>query len=299
MEKKLVLSFDGGGLRGIWPITIISRLYEKYPRIKTQVELFAGASTGGLIAISLAAGIDPQVVREIYLKDGPNIFKRTAARRISSGDGYFAPKFDNKKLIEVVQRSMKDAPITIKELPGRVIIPTFDLFEPLHDCWRPVFFHNYSELGRWDEICWELAVKTSSAPGYFPTYDGYVDGGVSANNPSMIAVGRIVNEYGRGALDEMVLLSLGNGASTNKIDPPQDWGFLKWTKPLIGIFMEGLGNIPDFQCEQFCKNYLRINPFMADGYNFDDPAGVPVLAKHAEEFDITPVEEFLSKNGII
>ncbi len=38
------------------------------------------------------------------------------------------------------------------------------------------------------ELAYKVGLYTAAAPTYFPAVDGYVDGGVYANNPSMCAL---------------------------------------------------------------------------------------------------------------
>lgn len=297
--KRFVLTFDGGGIRGIWPITILCRLFEKYPHLEDEIELCAGTSTGGLISICMAAGMPVEKIRDIYFHHGNYIFQRTTKHKWISGYGYISSKFQNKALVEVFKNKLEDYPKEIKDLDKKLIVPTFDLYDEKRERWKPAFYHNYSERGNWNEPCWKLAVKTSSAPSYFPPFEGYVDGGVVANNPSMIAVGRLVSEYSLDILQDIVLLSLGNGNFKDGVNPAKNWGFLKWSQPLIDIFMEGLGGIPDYQCTQFVKNYMRINPDMDVFYNFDDPKVLPILHKEALHYNLKPVEDFLENSGLI
>ena len=54
MSTIKILSIDGGGIRGIIPAIILSRIEEK--TLKPIAELFdliAGTSTGGLLALAL------------------------------------------------------------------------------------------------------------------------------------------------------------------------------------------------------------------------------------------------------
>ena len=55
--------------------------------------------------------------------------------------------------------------------------------------WKPKLFHNFpgpdSDGGA---LAYRVAVATAAAPTYFASYDGYIDGGVFATNPSMCAL---------------------------------------------------------------------------------------------------------------
>ena len=54
-----ILSIDGGGLRGIIPLVLLERLDLAAPGWRKSINMHAGTSTGGLIALCLANGKSP------------------------------------------------------------------------------------------------------------------------------------------------------------------------------------------------------------------------------------------------
>jgi patatin-like phospholipase/acyl hydrolase len=52
-------------------------------------------------------------------------------------------------------------------------------------------------------------MRTSAAPTIFPVYNGYVDGGICANNPSVLAVSKVMAHYPEINSRNVVVLSLG------------------------------------------------------------------------------------------
>jgi patatin-like phospholipase/acyl hydrolase len=57
-EKVTVLS-KIGGVKGMFSLRVLERLVAKFPRLIDEVDLIAGTSTGGLIALMLANGYSP------------------------------------------------------------------------------------------------------------------------------------------------------------------------------------------------------------------------------------------------
>jgi patatin-like phospholipase/acyl hydrolase len=110
-------------------------------------------------------------------------------------------------------------------------------------------------------------MRTSAAPTYFPSYQGYVDGGVVANNPSLSALATALDGRAGGqSLENIFLLSLGTGQSPNFVDTKngdKDWGFSQWAKPLVSMMIDGSMGVADFQCQQLLgERYRRVGPYL-------------------------------------
>ena len=137
------------------------------------------------------------------------------------------------------------------------------------------FFHNFPGADSDGEsLVVDVAMSTSAAPTYFPSYGVYVDGGVIANNPSMAAVAQALDGRNqaneRATLDGIKLLSLGTGASLQYIQGQNlDWGDAQWIKPILNVMMDGSVGVADFQCEQLLGNrYCRLEPIFPAGRSF-------------------------------
>ena len=50
---------DGGGIRGLITAILLERLEQARPGFLSMIDLFAGTSTGGLLALGLASGRTP------------------------------------------------------------------------------------------------------------------------------------------------------------------------------------------------------------------------------------------------
>ena len=175
--------------------------------------------------------------------------------------------------------------------------------DPKKRSWKPKIFHNFpgndSDGG---ELAYKVGLYTSAAPTYFPTVDGYVDGGVFANNPSMCAltqtqdarIGKL-----RPALADVVLLSLGTGTSLVYIPGTRlDWGYAQWAKPLISLLMDGVSGIADYQCQKLLgEQYCRLAPVFPPGvsYPLDAVKRVPEMVKFAEGIELTDTAKWLRK----
>src|SRR5262245_47478400 len=70
----LVLTFDGGGIRGVLTARLLERLVADQPDLLEKTQLLAGTSTGGIIALGLAFGLSPARLVTLYRENGSAIF---------------------------------------------------------------------------------------------------------------------------------------------------------------------------------------------------------------------------------
>jgi hypothetical protein len=121
----------------------------------------------------------------------------------------------------------------------------------------------------------DALLSTTAAPTYFPhavvkAGSAYIDGGVWANNPSMVAYVetlKICESCSRDALDEpfehcdISLLSIGTGRPTYALDPPEAGAGLAWWAPhLFDISSLSQSQGVDFQMRYVLGNrYRRID----------------------------------------
>jgi patatin-like phospholipase/acyl hydrolase len=276
MARYRVLSLDGGGIRGLVTVILLQKLntHKSIAGWLDRVDLIAGTSTGGIIALALAHGVKLDTLRDLYSNKGKVIFDDSFLDDILDLGRIAGAEYDNKNLSRELERLFGDT--TLAGLRKRVLITSFDLdngdnpdFDKTKDprCWKPKLFHNYpgpDSDGK--ELVRKVALYTSAAPTYFPSVDGFIDGGVYANNPAMCALAQTQdNRIGkeRPALQDVVVLSLGSGTSlVYKTGKVHDWGYAQWAKPLVSLMLDGVSGIANYQCEQILgeTSYHRLAP---------------------------------------
>jgi len=140
-------------------------------------------------------------------------------------------------------------------------------------------------------------MRTSAAPSYFPIYQGYIDGGVVAGNPSMAALAQALEpNTGGQALQDVTLLSLGTGRNSQYLTAQNnDWGWLQWAPHIINIVLDGTSGIADYECRQLLGGrYHRLNPYLPERINLDDVAKLPRLREIAERVMLEPTLDWLT-----
>lgn len=268
MPTYRILSLDGGGLRGLITARLLQRL-DAMPGIAGwlgQADLLVGTSTGGILALGLAAGQSPQAMGDIYSQRGGAIFDDSIWDNLRDLGKTVGADYSAKGLKAELRRVFGD--LRLQDLGRKVVIPAFDLDNeagPAERTWKPKIFHNFKGADSdGEQLVAHIAQYTSSAPTYFPSADGYIDGGVYANNPSIVALAQAISRRNqpveRAALDEVVMLSLGTGVSLTYIKGQTlDWGYAQWAQPLINVLMDGVAGISDYQARQLLDDrYHRL-----------------------------------------
>ena len=268
MAKYRILCLDGGGLRGLITARLLARL-NTHPQVAgwlSTVDLFAGTSTGGILALGLACGKTPEEICTVYKERGGVIFDDSIWDNLRDLGKTVGADYSSKGLKAELKTVFGD--LKLRDITRKVAIPTFDLDNEevaAKRTWKPKIFHNFKGADSdGEQLVAHIAQYTSSAPTYFPSADGYIDGGVYANNPSIVALAQAISRRNqpaeRAVMDEVVMLSLGTGVSLTYIKGQTlDWGYAQWAQPLINVLMDGVAGISDYQARQLLDDrYHRL-----------------------------------------
>lgn len=302
MSYYNILSLDGGGIRGLLSCKLLERLDRLYPGYLEKVSLFAGTSTGGILALGLAAGLSPSEIGEIYQQDGGKIFSKTLWDRIGDIDRFYYPDYGNKALAEALQNKFGD--MRLGDLKKKVLISSFRLDSGSITkmgvrSWKPKFFQNFDDdPSDCDQKVVDVALRTSAAPTYFPVYQGFADGGLVANNPSMCAVAQALDKgTGKQKLSKLTVLSIGTGVLPRYVSGfNENWGYLQWAPHLITIMMDGVSGVADFQCKQILgPRYLRLDVLFDRDISLDKVEEMPYLIQLADREEINETQKWFTK----
>ena len=298
-----ILSVDGGGIRGLYAAVLLDRLTHEVPTLVDRVDLVAGTSTGGIIALGLAHGLAPADLVALYRDRAKEIFDDSWLDDLKDLGGLTGADYDNDKLKAVLE-GVFGKKTRLKQLKKRVLVPTFDLDnespDPGKRMWKPKFFHNYpGPDSDGEELVVDVALRTSAAPTYFPTYQGYIDGAVVANNPAMAALAQALDAgTGKQSLQDVLLFSLGTGVNPTYVAGKElDWGYAQWAKPLIALMVDGMMGVADYQCARLLQQrYFRLAPILPERIGLDDVDKTSDLIKYAQDVNLEPTITWLRQN---
>lgn len=296
-------------MRGVISAILLQRLSAD-PAITgwlKRADLFAGTSTGGLIALALAKPLDLDIVRNVYEFNGKAIFDDSWLDDPTDLGKIIGADYDNAGLARELRRIFGDA--TLGDLSKRVMVTSFDLdngsSDPEERTWKPKIFHNFPNADTdAKQLVWKVGLYTSAAPTFFPSVDGYIDGGVYANNPAMCALAQSQDSRVRNhpALGAVRLLSIGSGTPLIYIAGKSlDWGYAQWVKPLIGLMMDGVSGIADFECRQLLgDSYHRLAPTFEPGTNYplDAVKKVPEMVDFGNTVNLDSTLDWLKKHWV-
>jgi uncharacterized protein len=295
-----ILSLDGGGIKGLFSAAILAAL-EKDLGIKVvdHFDLIAGTSTGGIIAIGLGLGLSPREIVQFYMQHGPAIFPGSSslARRFSH---WIRSKYEAEPLETALRSCFGER--RFGESTKRLVIPSYNLGEDDVYIFRTP---HHERLRRDLKVpAWKVARSTSAAPTYFPSFRGIdnqrlIDGGVWANNPTMVALVESFGALGI-ALADTHILSIGTTDALNSRHQKLDQhGKLAWASEAIDLVMRGQTIAARNQAKFLVgeNNYWRLDPvvpaseFCLDGIDRTDEL-IAKAAHHSRTFAPTYAKRF-------
>lgn len=285
--SKLILSLDGGGIRGAATTQFLAKVEKKLQKdygksIRDYVDFYAGTSTGSIIALALATTPMPMAqINELYnYENARKIFKEN--RGLFEIDGVNAPKYEGDGKRQMLKEKLGNAKIRDVKPGTHVLAISYAVEER-----KPVVIKSTKE--QYLELyAHQAADASSAAPTYFPTREldippgededfWLVDGGVIANNPTMCAIAEAKRHWAGEPLDQMRVLSVGTGFLTRKVNGPESrkWGALQWfTK---GHILELLSDerVVAYQAMTIISPgaYIRVNARLARQQGFPKTAG--------------------------
>ncbi len=258
-----ILALDGGGIRGIYAAHVLARLEDtlKVP-VRECFDLIAGTSTGSILAGAAAVKIPMETLVGMFAGQAGLIFRK---RRFSFFP-FIRSRYSTEPLDRVIGEYVPE--VTMGEVPTPLMITSSDISTGgVH-----VFKSRYlRELGepylRDGKVRLRDAILAScAAPTYFdPRRVGeylLADGGLWANNPTMIAVTEAVAKF-RIPLDKIHVLSVGTGRTANFYNRSRAWGILtgwghqKLVSYVLGLQSQASTNMAKLMLRD---RHLRLDP---------------------------------------
>ena len=290
-----ILSIDGGGIRGAYPAAVIAHWEERLGTpITEHVDLIAGTSTGGILALGLAAGFPAARLVEIYEQRGREIFGRP--RRLRSW--LRGPRHTDARLKAVVRDLVGER--RMDELKTPVCICTVVLPTGLPKVLKSPHHPRLEVDGRMP--VWQAALATSAAPTYLPPAAGedgrwFLDGGIWANSPTVVGITEAVAYFDR-SLEDIRMISVGTGESPAawRGQRMKNWGTVRWARSLFDLLVSAQGQAGRYTARLLLgdERMLRVDtPLPESLTSLDDPEIPETLIPMGAEAGQRSYDEFV------
>lgn len=282
--SKLILSLDGGGIRGAASTQFLTHIENKLKSdhgkgLRDCVDFYAGTSTGSIIALALATtDMAMSEINKLYsYQNAKTLFSEN--RGWFEIDGINAPKYEADGKSGVLKQKLGAAKLSSVPRNKHVLAVTYSIERR-----KPEVIKTTNAIHR-KLTSWQVADASSAAPTYFPTKEvamngvedafWLVDGGVTANNPTMCVIAEAVKIWPNESIQDLRVLSVGTGYRTRKLNGPasQKWGALQWfTK---GQILDVLTDerVVSYQAYTILTsgNYIRVNAEMKEQPGLANP----------------------------
>jgi patatin-like phospholipase/acyl hydrolase len=251
-----ILSITGGGVWGAGVSNFLNKLGKKTAEPKDYFDVFAGTSTGSIIAACLAFGMSGEEIEKIYDENIKRIFTTYPWwKRKIPFTSY--PTYQNKYFKQILKKVFGDTRMC--DLGNLYIVS-----------WRTTGKNRTKVFGPSDTTFVRDAVlASSSAPTYFSPYkidnDYYLDGGLVFNNPSLVAVADVSRNVD---LKDISLLTIVTGGD-HKGEIIEDFTLIGAGKYLAKNLLTGRVTGTDYICDKFLDNTFTVCPMLIENQNYD------------------------------
>lgn len=279
MNDFWIVSFDGGGVRYVIELILMRRILEKFPQLESKFKLLCGTSAGGLVAAAIATKgfteaykflMSPEFMKQVFLT--------SYSHSVYSVNGWHSATYKSENLCKIVSSQFSETD-KIGDWPKspekpHLLITSFcisrkhyekspeevDQDEEIdennaktpHLEWAPRIYHTIDKReGHGHILMRDVLIQTASAPTYFPSWKGCVDGGVAANNPSMLGLTASLRYSLIQDVGKIHLLSIGSGVCPSNMDAypaNADLGKYQWLPHLFTMFIDANTEITVVEC---------------------------------------------------
>ncbi|HEX4864958.1 MAG TPA: patatin-like phospholipase family protein [Acidimicrobiales bacterium] len=274
MSYKIV-SFCGGGFRGLMSAEILNQLWTACPNILTGTDLFAGTSTGADITSFLLAGLTPPEIISFFLEREVPFFQSP------TGSGSREPRYDIKA-VHGGQVALHGPLKTLNDFDQSMLLTAFNVQNSHHLGWTPLLYNNLSKSTNGDTKIADAVTSSGSMPGMVGSWKGNVDGAFVHHDPTIPAIALAMNEGI--PIEEIVVICIGTGfMPTYLTSDTSVWGAEQWqngvpgnpdhitpllvggtVSPILSITLNGTSSslMPTLAGMMLPGRYVNINPVL-------------------------------------
>lgn len=294
-----ILSLSGGGARGIFQAVFLSKISKQLPSpLWKNFDLICGTSTGAIVGMVIAMGIDIERIVDFYKLSGEKVFKRKFLGGVQRG-----PIYNQETLRSELQRVLRN--MQLKDAKTKVLISSVSINSYDHRV-----FANFPTLTASDKnlSAVDVVLSSTAAPTYFSPVTpigqerSYVDGGLWANTPSSLGI-LFANKYLGIPLNGIKLISVGTGdfptgATIEYFSNLRQFS-LEATETIFELMIASQSSFADQYSKEVLgeDNYLRASALLDDAISIDDAltsnSKLPSLAEASADINLAKIQKLL------
>lgn len=262
-----ILSLPGGGARGVFQSEFLDRLQSEIGGdIRDHFDLIAATSTGALVGLALAHGTPPERISQLYYDQSHRIFRRRRLAKFRRGPRYRS---------SVLRKSLEDifGDSKLEDLGTQQLLICLSVLNSFEGHILTAKHRNVTVV--------DAALASAAAPTYFEAVQladrrTYVDGGLWANDPSMVAVDYAINTLKKNPSD-IRMLTVGTGQVPQGLTPQYLQRMRTMSPSTIRLILDSTQSLQSWHTQQLClsatstSQCIRVNPVLKKWIRLDDP----------------------------
>ncbi len=252
-----ILSIDGGGYLGLASASFLSECERHFnKKAYESFDFFCGTSAGSIIALGLAIGLSSSEIMERFVELGKRVFPSAGGigRTITCAKKYFTSKYTNTELKRVLQHTFGNK--TVGDVQSvhkkKILVPAFSVTNGTPRIFKTDHSARLSRDSGY--LLRDIALASSSAPVFFPlanvigpdaNSELFVDGGLFANNPALLAYIEAISELKTSPKDIRILSISTPRQNLAEYNPPlkdSSWklnrGIIGWGERLVSVLID-------------------------------------------------------------
>jgi patatin-like phospholipase/acyl hydrolase len=302
MAAYTILSFNGGGIRGLMSSQILMRLADRHPDLLRNTSMFAGTSAGAAIAAHLANG-GTFTQHEQDLQAAASALFFAVRDPLPDQPGYLINHYRDTMLFTYKDKMLSHL--------KPIVITAFDV--SVGEPWTPVLFNNVLPDAP-DVPVFDAVVGSGCMPGMFGSYNSstgrsLIDGGFLDHDPTMAAIAIAVKSGVR--LEDIALIDIGTGLMPQSFPVDVEthtWGAQQWqtfssstfptllvngtSSPALNLSLNGTfsGITSTFASMLLGDRFVSINPTLNGFIAENDVSAIPALIEAGNGADLARAE---------
>ena len=279
-----ILALDGGGIRGVYTAHLLARLEDALQApVRERFDLIAGTSSGAILAGAAAMSVPMERLAVLFEAEASRIFNR----RWLSCFSLVRSRYSTEPLVQVLSKYLPE--VTLGEVPSPLMITSSDISTGQVHVFKSRYLeelgHPYRRDG--DVRLSDAVLASCAAPAYFDPRQVreylLADGGLWANNPSVLAITEALSRFGR-PIEQVHVLSIGTGRSPSFYRKSWAWGLLTgWGREQLVSYVLGLQSQASANMAELLlgERHLRLDPEI-QSWRLDDTKRVQNLKALAD-----------------